>query len=176
MNFPSSTFLPLSTSSTDSAFSPGGGLPEGDAPVVRELKGEEFYKADEIWVNYHNTRGDPGTDRIFGVFLGEEVVSVARCRRHIDGYEVDGVYTPEDFRKKGYAHLAVDALVEACHNDDLYMFSVSHLTGFYSRYGFNEISLNELPEGIRERYAWAQGNLEGAGVQPMVRIHTDYVG
>ncbi|MBN1432938.1 MAG: GNAT family N-acetyltransferase [Methanomicrobiaceae archaeon] len=166
----------LEQESTDSTISSVDKLSGEAVSAVRELKGEEFYKADNIWVDYHNTRGDPEIDRIFGVFLGEELVSVARCRRHIDGYEVDGVYTPEGFRKKGYAHLVVGALAEACHNDDLYMFSVSHLTGFYRRYGFNEISLNELPEGIRERYSWAQGNLEGAGVQPMVRIHTYYVG
>lgn len=155
---------------------PADEIQEEHVPVARELKSGEFRKAEDIWKDYHNTRGDPGTDRIFGVFAGNRLMSVARCRRHRDGYEVDGVFTPEDYRRRGYSHLAVGALVEACHNDDLYMFSVTHLTGFYRKYGFVEIPLEELPEGIRERYSWAIGNLEGAGVQPMVRIHTDYTG
>lgn len=145
-------------------------------PEVRELKSCEFNKANEIWTDYHNTTGDPWTDRLFGVFLNGRLVSVARCRRRSDGFEVDGVFTPDEYRNKGYANLVVGALVEACHNYDLYMFSVSHLTEFYRRYGFNEIALKELPEGIRERYSWAQGNLEGAGVQPMARFHTDMPG
>jgi len=145
---------------------------EESLPVARELRANEFRKADSIWADYHNTKGDPGSDRIFGVLLGDILVSVARCRRHNDGYEVDGVFTPADYRKRGYSHLAVGALVEACHNDDLYMFAVAHLTGFYRKYGFREIPADDLPEGVSERYSWAKGNLEGAGVQPMVRFHT----
>lgn len=147
---------------------------EDSAPLVCELKPEEFRLADSVWVNYHNTKGNPKIDRIFGVFVSGKLVSVARCRRHPDGFEVDGVYTPEEHRGKGYARLVVGGLVRACHNDDLYMYSVSHLTDFYKEFGFFEISLNELPETIRDRYSWAQGNLEGAGVQPMLRRRTRY--
>ncbi|UUX92615.1 GNAT family N-acetyltransferase [Methanoplanus endosymbiosus] len=148
---------------------------KGIVPEVRELKTSEFPKANEVWVDYHNTTGVPKTDRIFGAFLGVELVSLARCRRHLDGYEVDGVYTPDDYRGRGYARLVVNALIEACHNDDLYMYSVSHLTEFYGQYGFYEISEKELPEGVRERYTWAVGNLGGVGVVPMIRTHTDYI-
>ena len=147
---------------------------DSSAPLVRELKPEEFCLADTIWVDYHNTTGDPGRDRIFGVFFSGVLVSVARCRMHPGGLEVDGVYTPEEHRGKGYARMAVGALTEACHNDDLYMYSISHLTEFYRQFGFSEILLSELPEAIRDRYSWAQGNMEGAGVQPMLRRRTDY--
>ena len=140
-----------------------------NAPVVRELRVAEFPLADTVWTEYHDTNGDPALDRIFGVFDSGELVSVARCRRHPDGLEVDGVFTPARLRKKGYARLAVDALVEACHNDDLYMYAVRHLEEFYRKSGFEPIPESGLPPKIRERYTWAAGNLEGAEVLPMRR-------
>lgn len=152
---------------------------KGIIPDIRELKSSEFIKANTIWTDYHEPTGDPKTDRIFGVFLGSQLVSVARCRKHPDkpsiSYEVDGVFTPEEFRKRGYAHLAVSALVEACHNDTLYMYSVKHLTDFYSVYGFKELPEKDLPEGVRKRYSWALGNMEGANVVPMKREATPYI-
>ena len=144
-------------------------IPEGSAPFVRELMTEEFRLADEVWKEYHDTVGDPATDRVFAVFLGDSVVSLARCRRHTDGLEVDGVFTPLLCRRKGYSHLAVCALVEACHNDDLFMHAIRGLVPFYQSFGFGIIPERGLPPTIRERYVWAAGNLEGADVQPMKR-------
>jgi PAS domain S-box-containing protein len=141
-------------------------------PVVRELRTDEFLEADALWYEYHETKGVPGTDRIFGVFLGPVIVSLARCRKHPDGMEVDGIFTPDKNRNKGYSRMAVRALVEACHNDDLYMHAVLHLTGFYRTFGFLPIEEKILPPTIRERYTWAAGNLEGAQVQPMYRKHS----
>lgn len=143
--------------------------PDAVVPVARELVPEEFSIADEVWKEYHDTMGDPATDRIFAVFLGNRAVSVARCRRHTDGMEVDGIFTPAIYRKKGYSHIAVSALVEACHNDDLYMHAIRSLIPFYRSYGFEIIAERDLPLTIRERYVWAAGNLEGADVQPMKR-------
>jgi GNAT superfamily N-acetyltransferase len=137
--------------------------------IVRELKADEFPAADTCWVEYHETPGDPATDRIFAVFSGAQIVSLARCRRHTDGMDVDGIFTPEEHRRKGYSRIAVSALVEACHNDDLYMHAVRHLIGFYTKQGFVPIEEKKLPATIRERYVWAGGNLEGAEVQPMYR-------
>lgn len=136
---------------------------------VRELRSDEFHAADKSWVEYHDTTGDPATDRIFAVFSGDLIVSLARCRRHPDGMDVDGIFTPVEYRKRGYSELAVGALVEACHNDNLYMHAVRHLIGFYAKQGFIPIAEKELPPTIRERYLWAGGNLEGAEVQPMYR-------
>ncbi|MFA4876841.1 MAG: GNAT family N-acetyltransferase [Methanoregula sp.] len=137
--------------------------------TVRELRAEEFGLADDLWKDYHETKGDPRQDRIFAVFSENLPVSLARCRRHPDGLEVDGIFTPEIYRGKGYSRMAVGALVEACHNDDLFMYAVRHLVGFYSKFGFEPIRETELPPIIRERYTWAAGNLEGAEVQPMRR-------
>jgi PAS domain S-box-containing protein len=143
--------------------------PGDTAPVVRELMAEEFHLADEVWKEYHDTTGNPATDRIFAVFLEGDVVSVARCRRHTDGMEVDGIFTPAAHRQKGYSRIAVNALVEACHNDDLFMHAIRSLVSFYQSWGFESIRERDLPPTIRERYVWAAGNLEGADVEPMRR-------
>jgi GNAT superfamily N-acetyltransferase len=153
----------------DRAKSDFGSGPGNIANTVRELRVEEFSLANEIWKDYHETKGDPALDRIFAVFSGTMPVSLARCRRHPGGLEVDGIFTPEEYRGKGYSRMAVGALVEACHNDDLYMYAVRHLVGFYAGFGFEPIMEMDLPGVIRERYTWAAGNLEGAEVQPMRR-------
>ena len=107
-----------------------------------------------------------------GAFAGDDAVSLARCRKHPDGLEVDGIFTPERHRGHGYANAAVWGLIEACGHDPLYMHSVLNLTGFYGHYGFVPIGEEELPTTIRERFAWAQGEMEGANVAPMMRNPT----
>ena len=136
---------------------------------VRELVSSEFPLAETLWVDYHNTRGDPKTDRIFAAFHEGQAVSLARCRRHPDGMEVDGVFTPAGQRGHGYANAVVSGLVEACGQDTLYMHSVLGLEGFYGSYGFVPIDETELPQTIRDRFAWAGGEMEGANVLPMKR-------
>jgi signal transduction histidine kinase/predicted GNAT family acetyltransferase len=138
--------------------------------TVRELLSGEFSLAETLWTDYHATKGDRRTDRIFAAFSGGKVVSVARCRRHVDGLEVDGVFTPVSQRGHGYANAVVLGLVEACGEEDpLYMHSVRDLTKFYGNFGFVPIDEKELPPSIRERFAWAQGEMEGANVMPMKR-------
>ena len=139
---------------------------------VRELISPEFFLAETLWTDYHNTKGDPKTDRIFAAFSQGEVVSVARCKRHPDGWEVDGVFTPVSQRGHGYANAVVWGLVEACGQDTLYMHSVWDLTKFYGNYAFVPINEKELPPTIRERFAWAEGEMEGANVRPMRRDPT----
>jgi Signal transduction histidine kinase len=146
-----------------------GAVPHSSGTLVKELASAEFPLAETIWTDYHHTTGNPSSDRIFGAFSGSELVSVARCKRHPDGSEVDGVFTPDRFRGKGYANAAVWGLVEACGGDTLYMHSVANLTGFYGHFGFVPIPEQELPDTIRERYAWAQGEMAGANVCPMRR-------
>jgi GNAT superfamily N-acetyltransferase len=163
----------ISTGKTESDYYQNALQKNGDHPEkkirVRELRAVEFPVADRIWVEYHETTGDPATDRIFAVYSEDQIVSLARCRRHPDGMDVDGIFTPVEHRRKGYSRIAVGALVEACHNDDLYMHAVHHLIDFYKKQGFIPIAEKELPPTIRERYVWAGGNLEGAEVQPMYR-------
>jgi PAS domain S-box-containing protein len=137
--------------------------------IVRELRSSEFSLAESLWIDYHGTKGDPATDRIFAVFLEGQAVSVGRCRHHPDGFEVDGIFTPVEFRGHGYANAVTAALVESCGSDLLYMHAVRDLTGFYRHFGFEPIDESVLPPTIRERYAWAGGEMEGANVCPMKR-------
>jgi K+-sensing histidine kinase KdpD/GNAT superfamily N-acetyltransferase len=141
----------------------------GGSSIVRELSAAEFPVAERLWTDYHDTKGDPLSDRIFAVVNSDEAVSVARCRKHPDGFEVDAVFTPPPHRGHGYAHAVMRGLVEACGHDVLFMHSVKNLTGFYSDFGFVIIPERELPPSIRERYAWAEGEMEGANVTPMKR-------
>ena len=140
---------------------------------ARELATTEFALAEEVWMTYHQQKADPETDRIFGVFVEGELAAVARCRRHPDGLEVDGVYVPQDYRDRGYARKAVQALVDACWSEPLYMHSTLPLTGFYSSFGFRKIREVELPLSIKERFNFAEGNLESANVVPMRRAARD---
>jgi len=140
------------------------------AVIVRELAGNEFSLAEEVWLTYHQQKGHPEMDRIFGVFVEGELAAVARCRRHPDGLEVDGVYVPDDYRDRGYARKAVRALVDACGDEPLFMHSTLPLSGFYSSFGFRKINEDELPRSIRERFNFAEGDLEGANVVPMRRV------
>jgi len=141
--------------------------------TARELAKTEFGLAEMVWMTYHQQKADPETDRIFGVFVEGELAAVARCRRHPDGLEVDGVYVPQDYRDRGYARKAVQALVDACGSEPLYMHSTLTLAGFYSSFGFRKIREDELPQSIRERFNFAEGNLESANVVPMARAVRD---
>ncbi len=145
------------------------GVRHSTGTLVQELLSAEFPLADALWVDYHQIKGDVATDRIFAVFLNGQAVSLARHKRHPDGFEVDGVFTPVSQRGHGYANAAMWGLVEACGHHTLYMHSVKNLTGFYSHYGFVPIDEHELPPTIRERFAWAEGEMEGANVAPMRR-------
>ena len=136
---------------------------------TRELAPSEFYLAERIWFDYHQTKSDHEHDRIFAVFIEDTPVSVARCKRHDDGYEVDGIFTWEEFRGNGYSRTALDLMMQECGSIVLYMYAVRHLVDFYASFGFVSIPEEELPLSIRERYTWAMGEMVGAGVCPMKR-------
>lgn len=137
---------------------------------TRELRKEEFPLAERVWYHYHQQTADAARDRIFAVFVEGEPVSVARCRRHDGGGEVDGVFTLEEFRGKGFARMAVKALVDACGDQPLYMHSTLELVEFYRTFGFEPIAERELPPTIRERLAFAGGDMKAMHVQPMRRL------
>jgi len=138
--------------------------------VARELSAEEFGRAEKVWLGYHQQKADRNTDRIFGVFVEGVLAAVARCRRHPDGLEVDGVFVDEMYRHRGYARNAVQALVAVCGTEILYMHSTLPLVTFYASFGFTPITEQGLPAGIRARFNFAGGNLEGSNAAPMRRL------
>lgn len=139
---------------------------------ARELAVDEFGIAENIWTNYHNQKADRENDRIFAVYLEDMPVSVAWCKRHPDGLEVDGVFTLEPFRRHEYARKAVGTLIAACGSEALFMHATLELVEFYKSMGFVPISEDELPPSIKERFEFALGNLEGANACPMRRLPT----
>jgi nucleotide-binding universal stress UspA family protein/GNAT superfamily N-acetyltransferase len=137
--------------------------------VTRELDPEEFAVAEEIWVHYHQQQADRKNDRIFATFVDTVPAGVARCRRHPDGLEVDGVFILPEFRNRGYARKAMAVLMEALKQETLYMHSTLELVPFYHSFGFEPIEEEELPKTIRDRYSFAMGDLKTEQVQPMKR-------
>jgi nucleotide-binding universal stress UspA family protein len=137
---------------------------------VRELDSGEFALAEQLWLDYHQQKADSAIDRVFGVFVEGTLAAAARCRRHPDGLEVDAVFVPPYYRERGYARLAVQALVDACGNEPLFMHATLDLVTFYSTFGFSPIGEHELPRTIMERFSFADGDLEGANVLPMKRV------
>lgn len=137
---------------------------------TRELFWSEFPLAEEIWQRYHDQKADRENDRIFGVFVEGTLAAVARCKRHSDGLEVDGVFVPEEYRGRGYARKAVESLVANCGNEPLYMHSTLELVDFYKSFRFEEIAEEELPTTIKERFIFAKGEMEGSNVSPMKRM------
>ena len=140
-------------------------------PIARELSKSEFPLAEELWMQYRQQKSDREADRIFGTFIDGNLVAAARCKRHKDGLEVDAVFVPEKNRGKGYAKLAVDALVAACgRNEVLFMHSTLVLVGFYRTFGFVPIPETELPVTIKERLIFCLGEMEGCNAVPMKRV------
>ena len=139
---------------------------------MRELESEEFPLAAEAWRDYHQTWGDPAIDRVFGLFVGPALRSLAMCRRHPDGCEVDALFTPARFRGRGYARRVVEGLVEACAGEDLFMYAVAGLEGFYAGFGFAPVHESDLPPTIRARYDWTVGDRRAARITPMRRRAT----
>jgi|WetSurMetagenome_2_1015567.scaffolds.fasta_scaffold88742_1 nucleotide-binding universal stress UspA family protein/GNAT superfamily N-acetyltransferase len=137
--------------------------------IVKELTKYEFRLAEEVWTQYHQQKADPDTDRIFGAFVEGDLAAVARCRRHPDGLEVDGVFVPDDYRDRGYARKAVQELVDRCGSEPLFMHSTLDLVKFYASFGFELIPESALPKSIKERFNFAEGELKGANVSPMKR-------
>jgi len=134
-----------------------------------ELAPGEFGIAEQLWSHYHQQKADRDNDRVFAVYLEDEPVSVAWCKRHPDGLEVDGVFTLEPFRRHEYARRAMGALIAACGSETLYMHATLELVEFYQSLGFVPIPEDELPPTIKARFEFALGNLEGANACPMRR-------
>ena len=91
------------------------------------------------------------------------------CRRHPDGCEVDAVFTPARFRRRGYARHVVAGLVEGCRTEDLFMYAVAGLEPFYAGFGFAAVHESLLPPTIRARYDWSVGGVGTARITPMRR-------
>ena len=57
--------------------------------------------------------------RMFAAFNGTRLVGVARCVRHPDGLELDGVYILEEVRRKGSVRGVTALLIDASGKQDV---------------------------------------------------------
>jgi len=141
----------------------------GPGVVVRELKYEEFGLAVKLWEEYRGQKNDMPEERVFAVFENGTLAATARCTRHTDGLEMDCVFSSERFRGKGYARLAVQALIDACGKEQIFIHSTIVLITFYKTFGFVPIPEDQLPRTIRERFLFCFGEMAGCNVCPMTR-------
>ncbi|RQD82534.1 MAG: GNAT family N-acetyltransferase [Methanocalculus sp. MSAO_Arc2] len=141
--------------------------------IVRELKPEEYALAETIWQDFRKQKADPVKERIFVVYDNGEITTTARCTRHSDGLEMDCIFTPEQYRGKGYAHLAISALLEACGKEVIYTHSPPPMTSFFEPFGFQQIDQQEMPQSIRDRFILYFGEKESHRAVPMARPVTD---
>jgi N-acetylglutamate synthase-like GNAT family acetyltransferase len=136
---------------------------------VRELKRDEFPLAEKLWEQYRGQKADPVHERIFGVFVDGSLAATARYTKHPDGVEMDCVFVPEQYRGKGYARYAVQALIRECGTGQIYIHSTIVLISFYKTFGFAPIPEEQLPKSIRDRFIFCFGEMQGCNVCPMVR-------
>ena len=139
------------------------------ATEVRELKRGEFSLAEKLWEQYRGQKADPVHERIFGVFVDGSLAATARYTKHPDGVEMDCVFVPEQYRGKGYARYAVEALIKECGTEQIYIHSTIVLISFYKTFGFTPIPEEQLPKSIRERFIFCFGEMQGCNVCPMIR-------
>jgi len=137
--------------------------------VIRELGKDEFYLAEKLWQAYRGQKADIKKERIFGAFIEAELAATARCTRHPEGLEMDCVFTPEQYRGRGFARIVVQALLDACGGETIYIHSTLPLIAFYTSLGFERIEERAMPETIRERFIFCFGEMEGCNAIPMVR-------
>jgi nucleotide-binding universal stress UspA family protein/GNAT superfamily N-acetyltransferase len=136
----------------------------------RELSPREFNRAEELWRHYRQQKADTKNERIFGLFLDDVLVSVARCTIRDDATEIDGVFTLEEFRKSGYAYRVIETLIKAFPETTLYLYSTPELVVFYAGFGFVPVDVNELPDSVRMRFGFALNELDGTVVKAMKRM------
>ncbi|NTV00520.1 MAG: GNAT family N-acetyltransferase [Methanoregulaceae archaeon] len=136
---------------------------------TRELTAVEFPLAEKVWEEYRGQKADPATERIFGVFVEGSLAATARFTRHPDGYEMDCVFTLDEYRGRGLARLAVQALLDTCGGERIFIHSTLVLISFYKTFGWVPIPEDQLPRSIKERFNFCFGEMEGCNVCPMVR-------
>jgi len=141
----------------------------GSGVEVRELNHGEFPLAENLWKEYRGQKNDMPGERVFAVFENRVLTATARCTRHPDGLEMDCVFSGEKHRGKGYARLAVQALIDACGRAPIFIHSTIVLISFYKTFGFVPIPEEQLPRTIRERFLFCFGEMAGCNVCPMTR-------
>jgi hypothetical protein len=126
--------------------------PKGsDAVEVRELRASEIGRIrQELSLRFRAMETDPARTRMFAAFNGTRLVGVARCVRHPDGLELDGIYILEDVRRRGFVRGVTELLIEASGKEDvLYVRAAAGVAGLYHTMGFHQVRETDLPVTLR---------------------------
>jgi ribosomal protein S18 acetylase RimI-like enzyme len=87
---------------------------------------------------------------MFAAFNGSRLVAVARCVRHTDGLELDGIYILEDVRRKGFVRGITALLIDALGKQDvLYVRAAAGVAELYHTLGFRPVREAEIPYSLR---------------------------
>lgn len=105
---------------------------------------------EELWIHDLHQKADLANDRLFAASAGTQLVGVARCSRHPDGCEVDGVYVLEEYRHRGFARRVMQQLIEECgRHETLYLHAKPELVEFYQTMGFVIVRIPDIPDTFR---------------------------
>lgn len=122
-----------------------------DSVEVRELRPSEIGRIrQELSLRFHAMETDPSMTRMFAAFNGTRLVGVARCVRHPDGLELDGIYILDEVRRKGFVRGVTALLIEASGNEDvLYVRAAAGVAGLYHTMGFRPVRETDLPVTLK---------------------------
>ncbi|MGA2917653.1 GNAT family N-acetyltransferase [Methanoregula sp.] len=122
-----------------------------DTVEVRELRASEIGRIrQELSLRFRAMDTDPSTTCMFAAFNGTRLVGVARCVRHPDGLELDGIYILEEVRRKGFVRGITALLIEALGKQDvLYVRAAAGVAELYHTLGFHPVQEADLPVTLR---------------------------
>jgi len=83
---------------------------------------------------------------------GTGIVGAVQLRPHDGTLELASLVVREDQRGRGVGSQLIQALI-AQSPGSLYLFCRSQLEGYYARFGFRAIGVQEAPPSLRMRYA-----------------------
>ncbi len=91
-----------------------------------------------------------------------KIVSIGMVHPEGDGsvQEVDSVVTLPDYRKQGYAHALVQALIEHF-GKPLYLLAEPALIPYYEKFGFRVMGADDAPPVMTEQANWVNDFLGG---------------
>jgi len=122
-----------------------------DAVEVRELRSSEIGRIrQELSLRFRAMDTDPSTTCMFAAFNGSRLIAVARCVRHTEGLELDGIYILEDVRRKGFVRGITALLIDALGKKDvLYVRAAAGVAELYHTMGFHPVQEAEIPDSLR---------------------------
>jgi N-acetylglutamate synthase-like GNAT family acetyltransferase len=101
----------------------------------------------------HYPAGKPKRgETIIIVKADHTLIGAVRFQPTQDAQLLTGMLIHPDFRGLGIGHQLLQHCKQQISATNCYCFSFPHLTSFYQQHHFEEISENQLPESLRDRF------------------------